>query len=325
MEKGLAVNRMLLAVLSIVFLIGNATAQNWPARPVRLLIGVPPGGPTDTVARALSPDLSEALGQPVVVENRPGASAVIATDVVAKSAPDGYTLGFIYITHATNPSLVAKLPYDTLKDFTGVSLVGSQQMLLLANPSFPPNSVQELVAAAKASPGKLDYGASDQGSAPHLAGELFKLMSGTQITAIPYKGTAPALTDLLAGQIPFMFVSNITGLPQVKSGKLKALAVTGAQRLALAPDVPTVSEAGLPGYEVTSWYGIVAPARTPRPVVARLSAEVAKITREPKMKARLLSQGLELVGSTPEEFDAHIRREIAKWQKVLAAAGLHPQ
>ena len=315
-------SRVFFALLGAVVLIGNATAQSWPARPVRLLIGVPPGGPTDTVARALSPDLSEALGQPVVVENRPGASAVIATDAVAKSAPDGYTLGFVYITHTTNPSLVAKLPYDTLKDFAGVSLVGTQQMLLLANPRFAPNTVQELIAAAKATPGKLDYGASDQGSAPHLAGELFKLMSGTQIAAVPYKGTAPALTDLLAGQIPFMFVSNITGLPQVKSGKLKALAVTGAQRLSLAPEVPTVSEAGLPGYEVTSWYGIVAPARTPRPVIARLSNEVAKIAHDPKMKARLLSQGLELVGSTPEEFDAHIRREIEKWQKVLTAANL---
>ncbi|HEY6822081.1 MAG TPA: tripartite tricarboxylate transporter substrate binding protein [Burkholderiales bacterium] len=295
----------------------NAAAQGYPSKPIRFMVGVPPGGPTDTVARSITPALSEAFGQPIVVENKPGASAVLATDVVAKAAPDGYTLGFIYITHTTNPILIAKLPYDTLKDFAAVAQVGSQQMLLLANPSFPSSSVQELIALAKASPGKLDYGASDPGSAPHLAGELFKLMSGTSITPVPYKGTAPALTDLLAGQIPIMFVSNISGLPHVRSGKLKALAVTGSRRLSLTPEVPTVAESGLPGYEITSWYGIVAPARTPREVIARLNAEVNRVMREPKMKSRMLAQGLELPETTPEQFDAHIRSEIAKWQKVL--------
>jgi tripartite-type tricarboxylate transporter receptor subunit TctC len=295
----------------------NAAAQSFPAKPIRFMIGVPPGGPTDTVARSIAPALSEALGQPIVVENKPGASAVIATDVVATAPPDGYTLGFIYITHTTNPTLIARLPYDTLKDFAAVAQVGSQQMLLLANPTFAANSVQDLIALAKASPGKLDYGASDAGSAPHLAGELFKLMSGTSITPVPYKGTAPALTDLLAGQIPFMFVSNITGLPHVKSGKLKALAVTGSQRLSLTPDVPTVAESGLPGYEITSWYGLVAPARTPREIIVRLNAEVNRVARDPKMKARMLAQGLELPETTPEQFDAHLRSEIAKWRKVL--------
>jgi tripartite-type tricarboxylate transporter receptor subunit TctC len=307
--------RIVLALL--FFFASHVVAQSYPSKPIRFMVGVPPGGPTDTVARSITPALSEALGQPIVVENKPGASAVIATDVVAKAQPDGYTLGFIYITHTTNPILIAKLPYDTLKDFTAVAQVGSQQMLLLANPSFAPNSVQELVTLAKASPGKLDYGASDPGSAPHLAGELFKLMSGTSITPVPYKGTAPALTDLLAGQIPFMFVSNITGLPHVKSGKLKALAVTGSRRLSLTPEVPTIAESGLPGYEITSWYGIVAPARTPREIVARLNAEVNRIARDPKMKARMLAQGLELPETTPEQFDAHIRSEIEKWRKVL--------
>ena len=314
--------RALTLILAVLAAAAGFAQDDYPARPVRLMIGVPPGGPTDTVARAIAPALSEALGQPVVVENRSGASAVIATELVAKSAPDGYMLAFVFITHATNPTLVAKLPYDTLKDFAAVALVGTQQMLLLANPSFPPNSVQELVSLAKASPGKLDYGASDPGSAPHLAGELFKLMSATQITAIPYKGTAPALTDLLAGQIPFMFVSNITGLPHVQSGRLKALAVTGARRLSLTPNVPTLSESGLAGYEITSWYGIVAPARTPRAVISRLNGEIGKIARNPQVKARLLAQGLELSGSTPEEFEAHIRGEIAKWEKVLSAAGM---
>ncbi len=282
-----------------------AQAQNYPVKPVKLMVGVPPGGPTDALARAIAPDLSEALGQGIVIENRAGASGVIATDLTAKAAPEGYTLAFIFITHATNPALIARLPYDTLRDFAAVSMVGQQSMLLLAHLSFAPSSVQELIAAAKARPGQLDYGASDAGSAPHLAGELFKLMSGTSI--------------------PFMFISNITGLPQVQSGKLKALAVTGAQRSALAPNVPTVSESGLPGYEVYGWYGVVAPARTPKPVIARLHAEIAKIAQSPKMKSRLAGQGLELVGNSPEEFDAHIRSEIAKWEKVLRAAGIRPE
>jgi tripartite-type tricarboxylate transporter receptor subunit TctC len=310
--------------LALLFTATQALAQSYPAKPVKLLVGVPPGGPTDTLARAIAPDLSEGLGQPVVIENRPGASAVIATEAVAKAAPDGYTLGFIYITHATNPALMANLPYDTLRDFAPVSLVGEQSMVLLANPAFAANSVQELIAAAKANPGKIDYGASDSGSAPHLAGELFKMMSGIDLTPIYYKGTGPAMTDLLAGQIPVMFVSNISALPHVKSGKLKALAVTGAQRIALAPNIPTMSESGLPGYEAYGWYGIAAPARTPTAVIARLHAEVAKIAQNETMKKRLAGQGLELVGNTPAEFDAFIRAEITKWGKVLQAAGVKP-
>jgi tripartite-type tricarboxylate transporter receptor subunit TctC len=312
-------------LLALALFANPLFAQNYPTRPVKLMVGVPPGGPTDTVARAIAPDLSEALGQPVVVENRPGASAVIATDAVAKSAPDGYTLAFIYITHATNATLMEKLPYDTLRDFAPVSLVGWQSMVLLAHPSFKPNTVQEVIAAAKAAPGKLDYGASDSGSAPHLAGELFKMMSGTDITPVPYKGTAPALTDLLAGHIPLMFVSNVSALPHVKSGKLKAIAVTGRARAAVAPDIPTVAESGLPGYEVYGWYGVAAPAHTPRPIIDRLQGEIAKIARDPKMKARLAGQGLELVGNTPGEFDAFIRAEVAKWAEVLARAGLKPK
>jgi tripartite-type tricarboxylate transporter receptor subunit TctC len=311
--------------LALALLANPVFAQNWPARPVKLMVGVPPGGPTDTVARAIAPDLSEALGQPVVIENRPGASAVIATEAVAKSAPDGYTLAFIYITHATNPTLMAHLPYDTLGDFAPVSLVGWQSMVLLAHPSFKANSVPELIALAKAQPGRIDYGASDSGSAPHLAGELFKMMAGIDLTPVYYKGTAPALTDLVAGHIPLMFVSNVSALPHVKSGRLKALAVTGRTRAAVAPEIPTLAESGLAGYEVYGWYGIAAPARTPRPVIARLHAEVAKIAADPKMKARLAGQGLELVGNTPEEFDAFIRSEVAKWAEVLRRAGLKPK
>jgi len=315
-KQGLTAAFLLMAV--------QALAQGYPSRPVKLLVGVPPGGPTDTVARAVAPELGEALGQPIVVENRPGASGVIATDAVAKAQPDGHTLAFIYITHATNPSLIAKLPYDTLRDFAPVSLVGRQSMVLLANPAFAANSVQELVAAAKAAPGRIDYGASDAGSAPHLAAELFKMMAGVDLTPIYYKGTAPALTDLLAGQIPVMFVSNISALPHVKAAKLKALGVTGAQRTPLAPDIPTIAESGLAGYEAYGWYGIAAPARTPGAVIARLQAEVARIAQSPAMKARLAAQGLELVGNSPAEFEAFIRAEIDKWRAVLKAAGIKP-
>ncbi len=308
--------------LAVAFFAAQAFAQGYPSRPVKIMVGVPPGGPTDTVARAIAPDLAEALGQPVVIENRPGASAVIATDAVAKAPPDGYTLAFIYITHATNPTLMASLPYDTLRDFAPVSLVGWQSMMLLAHPSLPARTVQEVIALAKAQPGKLDYGASDSGSAPHLAGELFKMLTGTDLTPVYYKGTAPALTDLIAGHIPLMFVSNVSALPQVKSGKLKALAVTGRARAEVAPDIPTVAESGVPGYEVYGWYGIAAPARTPRAVIERLQGEVAKIARDPKMKSRLAGQGLELIGNTPEAFDAFIRAELAKWAEVLGRAGL---
>jgi tripartite-type tricarboxylate transporter receptor subunit TctC len=312
----------ILVLTPILFSIGSALAQTYPTRPVKLMVGVPAGGPTDSVARAIAPDLAEALGQPVVVENRPGASAVIATDFVAKSPPDGHTLAFVYITHATNPALAPNLPYDTVRDFAPVSQVGAQTMVFVAHPSFKANSVQDVIALAKAQPGKLDYAASDAGSTPHLAGELFKYMSRTDIVAIYYKGTAPALTDTLAGQVPLMFVSNISVMPHVQAGKLKALAVTGAQRSPLLPNVPTVAESGLPGYEVTSWYGIVAPAKTPRSIVTRLSAEVAKIGRKPELRTRLAGQGLDLVTGSPEEFDVLIRAEIEKWAKVLKAAGV---
>ena len=311
--------------LALFFCATQALAQTWPTKPIKVLVGVPPGGPTDSVLRAVSPELSEALGQPIVVENKPGASAVIATDAAAKAAPDGYTLTFIYITHATNATLMKNLPYDSLTDLAPVTMVGRQSMVLLAHPSFPANSVKELIAVAKAQPGKINYGASDSGSAPHLAGELFKMLAGVDLTPIAYKGTAPAMTDLLAGHIQVMFVSNISALPHVKSGRLKALGVTGAMRTAQAPDIPTIAESGLAGYEVYGWYGFAAPAKTPRPIIQRLYTEVAKLAQDPKMKARLAGQGLELVGNTPEEFDAFIRAEIAKWSKVLKAAGVKPE
>ena len=310
---------------ALFFCAAQALAQAYPTKPIKVTVGVPPGGPTDSVLRAVSPELSEALGQPIVVENKPGASAVIATDAAAKAAPDGYTLTFIYITHVTNPTLMKSLPYDSLADLAPVTMVGRQPMVLLAHPSFEAKSVKELIAAAKAAPGKINYGASDSGSAPHLAGELFKSLAGVDLAPIHYKGTAPAMTDLLAGHIQVMFVSNITALPQVKSGRLRPLGVTGTTRTAQAPEIPTIAESGIAGYEMYGWYGFAAPAKTPRPIIQRLYSEVAKLAQDPKMKARLAGQGLELVGNTPEEFDAFIRAEIVKWRSVLKAAGVKPE
>jgi tripartite-type tricarboxylate transporter receptor subunit TctC len=257
----------------------------------------------------------------VLIDNRGGAGGIIGTDVVAKAPPDGYTIAMVFISHATNPTLVAKLPYDTLRDFAPVTLVGYQTAVLVLHPSLPVNSVKQLIALAKASPGKLSY-AGDTGSASHLAGELFKYMTGTSIVHVPYKGNAPALIDTLAGHIPFMFNAIITCLPYVKAGKLKALAVTSVQRSSLAQELPTMSESGLLGFEVTPWYGVVAPARTPKEAIGRLNSEIVKVLRTPDLKERLSSQGAEVVGSTPEEFDAYIRNEISKWDKVLKAAGI---
>jgi tripartite-type tricarboxylate transporter receptor subunit TctC len=248
----------------------------------------------------------------------------VPANTVAKAAPDGYTILVQNNTIWIAP-LLEKVQYDHLRELAPITLTGRAPNILVVHPSFPVNSVRDLIAAAKAAPGKIDYGASDPGSAPHLAAELFKMMAGIDLTPVLYKGTAPALTDLLAGQIPVMFVSNISALPHVKAGKLKALGVTGAQRTALAPDIPTLGESGLAGYEAYGWYGIAAPARTPGAVIARLQAEVAKIAQNPAMKSRLAGQGLELVGNAPAEFDAFIHHEIAKWAAVLKAAGIKPQ
>lgn len=309
------------AAFTIPFLCGAVVAQGYPSKPVRLVVGAAAGGPTDVVSRNLTPKLAESLGQPVLVDNRGGAGGVIGTEFVAKAPPDGYTLGMVFISHATNPTLVAKLPYDTLKDFAPVTLVAYQTTVLVRHPSLPVNSVKELIALAKAQPGKLSY-AGDTGSAAHLAGELFKFMTGTNIVHVSYKGNAPALIDTLAGHIPFMFNAINTCLPLVKAGRLKALAVTSAQRSSLAPELPTMNESGLPGFEVTPWYGVVAPARTPKEAIGRLNSDIVKVLRMPDLKERLSSQGTEVVGGTPEQFDRYIREEISKWDKVLTAAGL---
>ena len=299
-----------------------AHAQTYPTKPIRLVVPFPPGGATDILARDVAQKLTEAWGQSVIVDNRPGAGGNIGSELVAKSAPDGYTLEMGTVgTHAINASLYAKMPYDHVKDFTPVILVAGVPNVLVVNPAVPANSVAELVAYAKANPGKLNFASSGNGTSIHLSGELFKVMAGVQITHIPYKGSAQALQDLLAGQVQLMFDNLPPSLPQIKAGKLRALAVTSATRAPALPDVPTLAESGLPGFEASSWFGILAPAGTPAPIVAKLNAEVANWLATPEAKEKLLKQGANPAGGTPQDFAKHIAAETAKWAKVVKDSG----
>src|SRR5207248_3216491 len=299
-----------------------ASAQGYPTRPIRLVVPFPAGGTTDILAREVAQKLTEGLGQAVVVDNRPGAAGNIGSDLVAKSAPDGYTLLMGTVgTHAINPSLYSKMPYDHVKDFAPVVLVAGVPNVLVINPTLPFKSVQDLIAYAKANPGKLNFASSGSGTSIHLSGELFKVMAGVQMTHIPYKGSAPALQDLLAGQVQLMFDNLPPSLPQIKAGKLRALAVTSATRAPALPDVPTLAESGLPGFEASSWFGILAPAGTPAPIVAKLNAEVANWLATPEAKEKLLKQGANPAGGTPQDFAKHIAAETAKWAKVVKDSG----
>ncbi len=316
--------RAALATIALALAAPGAMAQAsaYPAKPLRIIAPVPPGGGVDILARAVGQKLSEALKVPVVVDNTPGASAGGGTDLLAKSPADGYTLMMAYTAHATNPYLNPNLPYDTGKDFAAVSLVGYIPLVLVVNPSVPASSVKDLIALAKAKPGQLQYASGGAGAGAHLSGELFRYLAKVDVTHIPYKGNAPALVDLLGGQVTMMFDTVNTALPHVKTGKLKLLATTTARRSSLAPDTPTMIEEGLPGFEVSAWYAVLAPARTPREIVARLNAEVNKALSDPEMKARFAAQGVEFVGGTPEQAEAFIRGESARWQEVIKATGM---
>ena len=302
-----------------------AAAQAYPAKPIRFVAAYPAGGPSDIVARAIGRRLSEMLGQPVVVENRAGAAGHIGAENVARSAPDGYSLllGGSYVT--IGPSLYRKLAYDVAKDFTAIGLVAQNQYLLVTHPSVPANNTRELVQLARRNPGKLNYGSSGAGAPPHLAGELFKSMAQVEVAHIPYKGATPALTDLIGGQIDFYFGGISGALPHARSGKVRALAVTGRQRSSQLPEVPTVAESALPGYDITTWFGLLSAAGTPRAVVDTLNDALRRMIAEPAMRTYLAAQGLEPVTSTPDEFAAFIRSEIPKFAKIARAAGLEPQ
>lgn len=299
-----------------------AHADEYPSKPIRYVVSFAAGGTSDTISRVLAEKMSAKLGVPVVVENKPGAGGNIGSDFVAKAAPDGYTLLLgVVATHGINASLYKNLPFDPVKDFEPVTLIASTPSVVLVNPSVPVNSMAELIAYAKAHPGELNYGSSGNGSSHHLAGAMFNSMAGTEMRHIPYRGTSAAQVDLISGEIQVLFDTLPSAMPHVKAGKLKALAVTGKERDPSLPDLPTVAESGVPGYEVGSWYGLLVPAGTPPAIVNKLNTVVVDIIRTPEVNDKLLSLGATPVGSTPEEFAAHIRSELDKWAEVIKKSG----
>ena len=301
---------------------GVAAAQPYPSKPIRLIVPLAPGGPSDTLARAVAVRLSEAMGQSVIVENRAGAGGTVGTDVAAKSPPDGYTMLLISNSFAINASLYSKLAYDTLKDLQAVTLIAAAPYLIAVHPSLPARSMKELLALARARPGQLNYASGGSGTGPHMTLELLKLGTGTSIVHIPYKGAGPALIDLMAGHVELQPVNMLVGLPQARAGKLRALAVTTAKRSAAAPEIPTIAETVLPGFDEGGQHGIVVPAGTPRENVARLHQGIIKVLQNPDVKDRLAAEGSEVVGNSPEQFGSIIRADIEKWARVIQRTGI---
>jgi tripartite-type tricarboxylate transporter receptor subunit TctC len=303
---------------------GLARAQpaDWPARPIRFILPFPPGGGTDILGRLIAERLTAGLGQPVVTENRGGAGGNLGAEAAAKSPPDGYTIVLVAPSLAISPSLYSKLNYDPVKDFAPVSLVATVPNVMITNPSVPAATLGEFIALAKSKPGEMNFGSGGSGTSNHLAGELFNIVAGVKLVHVPYKGVNLAMNDVLSGRVQLVFIGIPAAAPHIKAGKLRALALAAPQRSAVLPDVPTADEAGLPKFEVTTWYGILAPAGTPRPVVARLNGELGRIMHSSEMKERLDALATDPVTGTPEEFAELIRREIAKWGEVVREAGL---
>jgi tripartite-type tricarboxylate transporter receptor subunit TctC len=308
-----------------VLAVSQPARAAWPEKPIRLVIPFAAGGPSDVLGRSIGQKISASLNKPVLVENKPGAGTNLAADMVAKSAPDGYTLLLMMVgTQAINEAMYPKLSYDTVRDFAPVTLVAASSLMLVANPSVPARNFSELVALAKARPDKYNFGSSGSGTPLHLGGELLNNRAGIKLTHVPYKGAAPALVDVLGGQIELAMIGTPSALQYIKSGKLTAIGVTSAQRTALAPDVPTLAES-VPGYEVELVYAIVAPAGTPRAIVNRLNADIGKALQDPELRERLLGQGFEVRTSTPEQLGTYIRSEIAKWAPIVKATGVKPE
>lgn len=301
---------------------GSAAAQSYPAKPIRIVIPYGPGGAADVVLRILAPQLSENLGQQVVIDNRPGGAGTIGIDMVARSEPDGYTLGMANLTFAANPFMISKMPYDTPKDFLPVSLVATQSLALAVNPTLPARSVKGLIELAKAKSGSLNYASAGNAASNHLATELFKHLTGVGMTHVPYKSGAAAVLSLLSGETMILFATVPSSLQHFKSGKLIALAVSTAKRDFMLPDIPTVAESGLPGYDVYEWQSLVTPAGAPAAVIQRLNREIVNTLSRPDVKERIAGTGASPVGSTPEELGAHIKREMARWSTVIKAAGI---
>src|SRR5262245_41640067 len=312
-------SRLLLCAATLLAAL-TAAGQDYPSRPIRLVAPFPPGGGADISGRILAEGLSPLLGQTVVVDNRAGAGSILGTDIVSKSAPDGYTLLLGPITLAFNPALYRKLPYDALRDFAPISLVADQPNILVINPILPAKSFKEFVALARAQPGKLAYGSAGVGTGTHLAMELLMTSQKVELTHVPYKGAAPALTGVIGNEIGAFLSTFASALPHVKSERLRALGVTSAQRAATLPDIPTIAEAGVPGYEYTTWYGLLAPAGTPRAIVEKLSRATAEVLASPKTAERYIGQGMTPIPSTPTRFAAHIKSETDKWTKVVREA-----
>lgn len=297
-------------------------AQGYPSRPIRFIVPFPPGGGNDIVGRIVAQKLGESLGVSVVVDNRGGAGGIIGTDITSKAPPDGYTMLVNNISLAVNATLVPKLPYDTLKDLAPVTLLGRQPNVVVVHPGVPAGSVKELLALARAKPGQVTYGSGGIGTASHLATELLKLMTQTDMIHVPYKGLGPALTDLMGGRVQVIISTLASALPQLKAGKMKPLAVTTAGRSSFLPELPTMSEAGVKGYEFSTWYGLLVPGATPKTVVERLNAATVKMLQSPAVKDQFVAQGLEATTGTPAEFGAYLKSEVAKWGKVVKAASI---
>ena len=327
MEKEVNVRRPAAPIIALALLIAGAAAtsntwpQAYPVKPLRLIVTFPAGGGIDTVTRILAPKLTDALGQQMIVDNRIGASGNIGTDYVAKSAPDGYTVLMAYASHASNAALFDKLPFDTVKDFAPVSMIGAVSHIILVNPSLPVRTVPELVRLAKARPAEINYSSPGNGTPLHLAAELLKVIAGINMTHVPYKGAQPAMVSLMSGETQLTITTTVVATPLVKAGRLRAVAVASAKRVATFPELPTVAESGLRGTESNSWYGMLVAAGTPRAIVDRLHTAMVKSLAAPDIRESFAAQSVEISGNTPEEFDAVIRADIAKWSKVVKASG----
>ncbi len=307
--------------LALAAVSAAAVAQGYPSKTIRLIVPFPAGGPTDIIARTVGHKLTESMGQAVVIDNRGGSGGNIGTDIVAKAAPDGYTLLMAIVSHAINPSLYSKLPFDPVKDFSPITRTGAATIIFVASPSIGAKSIKDVIALAKAKPKQFNFGSPGSGTPHHLAGELLKTTAGIDLIHIPYKGAAPAIADLLGGQVNTAFVSLPAALPHVKAGKLVGLGITSPGRSAVAPELPTFAEAGLGGYALENWYGALAPAGTPRDVILKLNVEIVKALQMTDVKERLTSQGFESRTSTPEEFAAYIKSEMVKWAAIVKASG----
>ena len=317
--------RRTFALAATLMLAAPAFAQSFPTKPMTIVVPASPGGAIDLAARLIGQKFTEAWGQPVVIENKTGATGVIGTDFVAKAAPDGHVLALVASSHAINPSMFKKLPFDTVKSFEPVVQTHTVPLVLVVAPDSPFKTMQDVIAFGKKNPGQLSFASSGNGGAPHFSGELFQSMAGLQMQHIPYKGSTLAHPDLMSGRVSIMFDTLAATSAQIKGGKLRALAVTTPKRLPAFPDVPTVSEAGLPGYETSTWGGLLAPAGTPKAVVAKLAAETTRILALPDVRERMLAAGVEPVGGTPEQYAAFIGSEMVKWGKVAKAAGIEPE